>query len=59
MLTGISLTIADLRDLRFSVAIIPHTFKHTNVSTWKTGMRCNVEFNVLAIFVARQMDIRR
>lgn len=57
-LDGISLTIADLRDLRISVAIIPHTFKHTNVSTWKTGMRCNVEFDVLAKFVARQMDIR-
>ena len=57
-LDGISLTIADLRDLRISVAIIPHTFNHTNVSTWKTGMRCNVEFDVLAKFVARQMDVR-
>lgn len=57
-LDGISLTIADLRDLCISVAIIPHTFKHTNVSTWKTGMRCNVEFDVLAKYVARQMDIR-
>ncbi len=58
-LDGISLTIADLHDLRISVAIIPHTFKHTNVSTWKTGMRCNVEFDVLAKYVARQMDIRQ
>ena len=57
-LDGISLTIADLSDLRISVAIIPHTFNHTNVFTWKTGMRCNVEFDVLAKFVARQMDIR-
>ncbi|MYI84421.1 MAG: riboflavin synthase [Rhodothermaceae bacterium] len=57
-LDGISLTIADLRDLHISVAIIPHTFNHTNVSTWMTGMRCNVEFDVLAKFVARQMDIR-
>ncbi len=57
-LDGISLTIADLRDLRISVAIIPHTFKHTNVSTWRTGMRCNVEFDVLAKYVARQMAVR-
>ena len=56
-LIGISLTIADLRDLRISVAIIPHTFNHANVSTWETGMRCNVEFDVLAKFVARQMDV--
>ncbi len=57
-LDGISLTIADLHDLRISVAIIPHTFQHTNVSSWKTGVRCNVEFDVLAKYVARQMDIR-
>ncbi|MCY3615112.1 MAG: riboflavin synthase [Bacteroidetes bacterium] len=57
-LDGISLTIADLSDLRITVAIIPHTFNHTNVSTWKTGMHCNVEFDVLAKFVARQMDVR-
>lgn len=57
-LDGISLTIADLRDLQFSVAIIPQTFKHTNVPTWKAGVHCNVEFDVLAKFVARQMDVR-
>ena len=57
-LDGISLTIAALRDLHISVAIIPHTFNYTNVSTWKTGMRCNVEFDVLAKYVARQMDVR-
>ena len=57
-LDGISLTIADLRDLRISVAIIPQTFKHTNVPTWKVGVHCNVEFDVLAKFVARQMDVR-
>ena len=57
-LTGISLTTADLHDLRISVAAIPHTFKHANVSTWKTGVHCNVQFDVLAKFVAWQMDVR-
>ena len=54
-LDGISLTIADLRESYISVAIIPQTYQYTNVSTWQPGTRCNVEFDILAQYVARQM----
>ncbi len=54
-LDGISLTIANLHESHISVAIIPHTYQHTNVGTWQPGTRCNVEFDILAKYVARQM----
>ena len=57
-LDGISLTIADLRESYISVAIIPQTYEHTNVSTWQPGTRCNVEFDILAQYVARQMAVQ-
>ncbi len=57
-LDGISLTIANLHESHISVAIIPHTYQHTNVSTWKLGTRCNVEFDILAKYVVRQMAVR-
>ncbi|MXX96203.1 MAG: riboflavin synthase [Rhodothermaceae bacterium] len=57
-LDGISLTIADLHESYISVAIIPQTYRHTNVSTWQPGMRCNVEFDILAQYVARQMAVQ-
>ena len=54
---GISLTIAHLHRLQLTVAIIPHTYEHTNVQTWTVGGRCNVEFDVLGKYVARQLKI--
>lgn len=53
-LDGISLTIAELHDSHISVAIIPHTYQHTNVGTWKSGAYCNAEFDMIAKYVARQ-----
>ncbi len=58
-LDGISLTIADLHESYISVAIIPHTYQHTNVNVWQTGTHCNVEFDILAKYVARQMTVCR
>ncbi len=57
-LDGISLTIAGLHGSYISVAIIPHTYQHTNIGVWQPGIRCNVEFDLLAKYVARQMTIR-
>ncbi len=58
-LDGISLTIADLHESYISVAIIPHTYQHTNVNAWQAGTHCNVEFDILAKYVARQMTTYR
>jgi len=46
-INGISLTVVDVENSIFSVAIIPHTFKHTNFSSLKKGDAVNIEYDVL------------
>lgn len=58
-LDGISLTIAKIHESAITVAIIPHTYQYTNVATWHPGTRCNVEFDILAKYVQRQMSAYR
>ncbi len=55
---GISLTVARLNGNTFTVAIIPHTFDHTNVQTWKVGTRVNLEFDMIGKYVVRWLEQR-
>jgi riboflavin synthase len=55
---GISLTIADLVSDVIEVAIIPHTFQETNLGGRKPGERVNLEVDILAKYVARQLEAR-
>jgi len=55
---GISLTIADLSDNYFDIAVIPKTWDLTNLSTLKPGNGVNLEADVIAKYVKRIMDIR-
>lgn len=57
-MNGISLTVFDVTDDEFSVAIIPYTYEHTNVSKIKAGSLINLEFDILGKYVARQMAVR-
>lgn len=50
---GISLTINHLRGNIFSLNLIPHTAERTNISTWKTGAKVNLEVDVLARYIER------
>lgn len=50
---GISLTVVDSRDDRFSVAIIPYTYEHTNLHAVKLGSTVNIEFDIIGKYVAR------
>lgn len=52
---GVSLTIADLTDEHFSVAIIPYTYAHTTFHALRPGMRVNLEFDILGKYVERMM----
>ncbi len=53
---GISLTVARLDDDAFTVAIIPHTYEETNVSTaWTEGAAVNLEFDLIGKYVARSL----
>ena len=52
---GISLTIANLTDDYFEIAIIPQTWALTNLSTLKNGDAVNLEADVIAKYVERIM----
>jgi riboflavin synthase len=50
---GISLTVCDLKDGRFSVYLIPHTLKETHLGGVKKGSDVNLEFDVLGKYAAK------
>lgn len=50
---GISLTIADLTENYFEIAVIPKTWELTNLSTLKTGDAVNLEVDMIAKYVER------
>jgi riboflavin synthase len=52
---GVSLTVVDSQPGKFSVAIIPYTFDHTNFHSIKTGNRVNLEFDIVGKYVAALM----
>lgn len=56
-INGISLTIYDLNETSVSIAIIPHTFENTSLKTLKTGSNVNIEFDVLAKYVEKNLLI--
>jgi riboflavin synthase len=53
---GISLTIAELRPASIVTWIIPHTHSMTNLRTRRSGDRANLEFDLLAKYVARMVN---
>jgi riboflavin synthase len=55
---GISLTVADLSDDSFSVAIIPYTFEHTNLKEINIGNHVNIEFDIIGKYIAKQLAQR-
>ncbi len=50
---GVSLTVVDSLDDRFSVAIIPYTYDVTNFHNFKKGTVINIEFDVFGKYVAK------
>lgn len=52
---GISLTIANLTDDYFEIAVIPKTWQLTNLSSLKNGDAVNLEADVIAKYVERIM----
>ena len=57
-LNGISLTIFNVKEDSFTVAIIPYTHQHTNMQSLKTGDHLNIEFDMLGKYVNRFMQSR-
>ncbi|MCL6642132.1 MAG: riboflavin synthase [Candidatus Bipolaricaulota bacterium] len=54
---GISLTIFNISDGEFEVAIIPHTLEQTNLRVRRPEDRVNIEFDILGKYVERLMDL--
>ena len=52
---GVSLTLVDVEADRFSVALIPHTLTVTTLGRRELGARVNLETDVLAKYVERQL----
>ena len=57
-INGISLTCFNITHNSFTVAIIPYTFEHTNMSTLKKNDHVNIEWDVIGKYVSRMMKNR-
>jgi riboflavin synthase len=55
---GVSLTVVNSRDDRFSVAIIPYTYEFTNFHQIKEGTIVNIEFDILGKYISRIMALK-
>jgi riboflavin synthase len=55
---GISLTIANLTDEHFEIAVIPKTWELTNLHALKNGDAVNLEADVIAKYVERILSVR-
>jgi riboflavin synthase len=53
---GVSLTIADLKDDYFTVAVIPHTFEVTSLKYKSVGDKVNLEADIIARYVERLLQ---
>jgi riboflavin synthase len=50
---GISLTAWNVTKISFSVAVIPYTYKHTNLKDLKTEDTVNLEFDMVGKYISR------
>ncbi|HEX8398082.1 MAG TPA: riboflavin synthase [Pyrinomonadaceae bacterium] len=55
---GISLTVANLTDEYFEIAVIPKTWELTNLHALKNGDAVNLEADVIAKYVERILSVR-
>ncbi|HSA81402.1 MAG TPA: riboflavin synthase [Geminicoccaceae bacterium] len=55
---GISLTVNQAGDEAFVCNIIPHSWRHTNLPERRAGDPVNIEVDMLARYVARQLAFR-
>ena len=56
---GVSLTLVNVEEDRFSVALIPHTLSETTLGHRKVGDNVNIETDVLAKYVEKQLSVLR
>ena len=57
-LDGVSLTVNTVKDVSFSVLIIPHTLSVTTLSGWRAGGSVNIEVDLMARYAARLTEMK-
>ncbi|WKV10708.1 riboflavin synthase [Marivirga harenae] len=55
-INGVSLTCFDVTDEKFSIAIIPYTFEHTNFKKMKKNDEVNLEFDIIGKYVHKLIN---
>lgn len=58
-LNGVSLTIFNVTENTFTVAIIPYTFNHTNINQVEKDSAVNIEFDIIGKYVNRMNQLKR
>ena len=56
---GTSLTIFNVTENAFTVAIIPYTYQHTSISGVKVGSEVNIEFDIIGKYVNRMSQLNK
>jgi riboflavin synthase len=57
-LNGISLTVFNVKNSQFEVAIIPYTYQHTNIKDVVIGSTVNIEFDLIGKYVHRFLSLK-
>jgi riboflavin synthase len=52
-LNGTSLTIFNVANNKFTVAIIPYTYEHTNIQQVEEATKVNIEFDMIGKYIER------
>jgi riboflavin synthase len=53
---GISLTVAKIEGARVEIAVIPHTYKVTNLRELRPGSRLNIEVDIMAKYAEKMNE---
>ena len=56
---GVSLTVVSAEKGQFSVSLIPHTAKETNLARLQTGDKVNIETDILAKYMQKQLRMMK
>jgi len=56
-LNGISLTVFNVGNTTFNVAIIPYTYEHTNMHELRKGSKANIEFDIIGKYILRNKQL--
>jgi riboflavin synthase len=58
-LNGISLTAFHVKKKKFTVAIIPYTYEHTNIQSIQPGDMVNIEFDIIGKYLLRRLSLMK